>query len=94
MDQQLELYISLDDELSKAEYLNVVVKDNGVGRQLGQEASHVSKGISITEERLQLMNKISNKAIQLVYKDLVIDNNNSSGTEVCLKIPLLLTFVN
>ena len=94
MDQQLELYISLDDALSKAKYLNVVVKDNGIGRQLGEEATHVSRGISITEERLQLMNKSSNKAIQLVYKDLAIDNNNSNGTEVCLKIPLLLTFVN
>ena len=92
LDQKLELFITLDDKLLTSTYLNVVVKDNGIGRQLGKETAHVSKGISITEERLQLLNKTNNKSIQLIYKDLANDNNNSSGTEVCLKIPLLLTF--
>jgi len=62
------------DIADKANYLRCVVEDDGVGLQVGKKTrGHVSKGISITEQRLG--SKVKMESL-------------SPGTRVTLKIPL------
>jgi len=70
--------------------LKVTVEDNGIGRKQSavinatREASHISMGMKITDERLQLM-KEKNAAV--VIEDLINKNNEPLGTRVILHIP-------
>jgi ligand-binding sensor domain-containing protein/two-component sensor histidine kinase len=70
------------------------VKDNGVGRKHAaeiksrQHIEYQSKGMTLTERRIDLLNKINDIKMQVVVNDLVDENNKPAGTEVIIKIPI------
>ncbi len=66
--------------------LNVVMEDDGIGRKKAAEAvtkhpQYSSKGIKITTDRIDILNKIKNAKSSLEIKDL------DKGTQVDLKLP-------
>ncbi|HET6227849.1 MAG TPA: two-component regulator propeller domain-containing protein [Bacteroidia bacterium] len=73
----------------KGDFLNVIIRDNGVGRRKKKEGgTHVSKGMSITEQRIRILENTSTKKFETVIKDLTDEYNQPIGTEVNLIIPL------
>lgn len=68
--------------------------DNGIGRvqreKLKENAviSHVSKGIKITKNRLELVNHLRNKPAEIKITDLYHQDGSAAGTKVLVTIPL------
>jgi LytS/YehU family sensor histidine kinase len=65
--------------------LLIKITDDGVGIEnslAGKKDGHQSKGMSLTNERINLLNKIEAKAIQLHIKQ-----NGKMGTTVTITIP-------
>lgn len=69
-------------------FLEVVVKDNGVGRKHSAESksnsTHQSMGMSITENRLRLLEGKNENRV--VIEDLSDENGNAAGTKVSIII--------
>ena len=86
----LEVNIYSEDPIVDAKTLYIDVKDNGVGRSNKKINTHLSKGLSIVQERLQLINKTNKTSIELKYVDLKDIDPNTSGTKVQLKVPMKL----
>lgn len=71
------------------------VTDNGIGREEAKrmaldrmESGHVSAGLNVTQERLDLLSEDADKyAVEII--DLMDENNLGSGTKVKISIPLL-----
>ena len=87
---QLDVNIFLKEDIIHAKTLYIEVKDNGVGRSEEKKNTHLSKGLSIIQERLQLINKTNRTSIVLNYHDLKNDNKESVGTKVQLQVPLVI----
>jgi LytS/YehU family sensor histidine kinase len=74
--------------------IRCVVDDNGVGRQSRQKGrsvfkpDHESKGIRITQERIEMLQFQSGKEFSVMFTDHVDGGNNSSGTRVELVLPI------
>lgn len=68
----------------------ITVEDNGVGRKntlnIKTEIPHKSLSSSITEERIQLLSKITKRSFGFSIKDL-----SPQGTQVILEFPLMLS---
>jgi LytS/YehU family sensor histidine kinase len=70
------------------------VTDNGVGREAAnafksmQHVSYQSKGISLTGQRIKMMNKNNESDIILNIEDLVDSNGQPSGTRITIVVPL------
>jgi ligand-binding sensor domain-containing protein len=66
--------------------LKCIIKDNGVGRKKDKENKdgHISKGLSIVEERLLLINKVYKKGYSINIIDLKTQNGRAVGTEVII----------
>jgi hypothetical protein len=70
------------------------VKDNGIGRKKAaefkskQHIEYQSKGMSLTEKRIELLNRTHQQKITVEIVDVVDDLNNGEGTIVRVKIPL------
>lgn len=72
------------------------IEDNGIGRsaaaaykaQKEDMASYESKGTKITEQRLQLINKTSQRNLYVRTIDLVDDDAQPCGTRVEIRIPV------
>lgn len=64
------------------------IEDNGVGRQFhaGKQEKRTSFGISITQERLEVLNEIYGMNAKVEIKDL-FENSQPSGTRVTLTLP-------
>ena len=76
----------------KEESLICIVEDNGIGRKAASKASlpnHKSKAISITLERLKLLEKETGKPARLEIIDLTTESGNAAGTRVELHLPLI-----
>jgi len=73
--------------------LEIYVEDNGVGRAassiISKSKTHISKGISITTERLEIFSKVYNLKKSFEIIDLVDEANKPLGTKVIIKLPLL-----
>lgn len=70
-------------------WMKVVVEDNGIGRAaatLKRKKDHESKGIRIIKDRLNQLDRFSNKE-KITYTDLFDDKNKPSGTKVTIMIP-------
>ena len=79
---EVDINISLKEE----GYLQINIIDNGIGieNSLKQKKSgHQSKGMDLTQERINLLNKIEAKAIHLSIKQ-----RGKSGTIVTILVPL------
>jgi hypothetical protein len=74
--------------------LNCSIKDNGVGRAKAaalkgkQHIEYQSKGMGLTEKRIELLNKMNEHKITVDIVDLKSQDGKASGTEVILKIPV------
>ena len=77
------------------EYIQINVEDNGIGRKASatiksnKVINRKSIGIKLTKERLQNFIKDFENPFSLVFNDIKDENNNSSGTKVELKIPVI-----
>lgn len=71
--------------------LHITIEDNGIGRKqsaninASREAAHISMGMKITDERLQLL-KQKNASVRI--EDLVNENGQAIGTRIILQIPI------
>jgi len=66
------------------------ISDNGIGRKKAQQnknKTHQSQGMSITNDRLEILNYIENSNIQVHVSDLSIDKNET-GTKVEIRFPI------
>lgn len=69
------------------------IEDNGVGRRASQEFKnnnvirYQSKGMSLTESRVELLNRGSSRKINIVVDD-IIENDICAGTVVIATFPL------
>jgi len=79
----------------EGEFLKCIIKDNGIGREKAiqiknsKSFNHLSLGMQITRERLNLISQQVNK---IKYTDLKDENNVLIGTHVEILIPLLESF--
>ncbi|MDD5571362.1 MAG: two-component regulator propeller domain-containing protein [Bacteroidales bacterium] len=70
-----------------------IVEDNGVGRQKAMQIKkesglkRESKGMLITKERLEVLNKQSKEPVSVNITDLYDENNNPTGTKVTINLP-------
>lgn len=78
--------------------LKIIISDNGIGRVAAKHFSsykellHDSKGIQLTQSRINKLNYSENKKIRLNIEDKYDTIGNSTGTQVELIIPLI--FIN
>lgn len=70
------------------------VTDNGIGRekarqirQLSNKKDHKSMGMRITQDRLEIINRLQGSNLSLAITDLFDDNGNPAGTRVEIFIP-------
>jgi LytS/YehU family sensor histidine kinase len=75
--------------------LTCTVEDNGIGREKAAETKrnnhtmlHESKGIRITQERIELLQYQIKNEVSVTISDKVDANNQSSGTLVKLILPV------
>ncbi|MCD4734968.1 MAG: histidine kinase, partial [Bacteroidales bacterium] len=75
-------------------YLNIVIEDNGIGRE---EAAKIRKdelsetksyGLQITEDRMNIMNRIGGKESEFKIIDLYDEEKNPCGTRVLITYEL------
>ncbi|MCB9234196.1 MAG: histidine kinase [Bacteroidia bacterium] len=73
--------------------LECSIRDNGVGRkksgeiQKGREKLHISRGVSVTEERLNLLCESESDHFGIRILDLTNENGEPAGTEVTVNMP-------
>lgn len=73
------------------------ITDNGPGRaatqalKTGEQTGHQSKGMKITTDRIELLNKNQGAGIQFRITDPVNSNNQPEGT--CIELAFPITFV-
>ena len=87
----LQVNIYLLKPIAEANSLFIEVKDNGLGFSSKKKNNHLSKGLSIVNERLQLINNANKTSIELKYINLKDEDPKTSGTKVQLKVPLKLS---
>jgi hypothetical protein len=74
--------------------LVITISDNGIGRQNASaykselSVEYQSKGISLAEKRMSLLNKENDREMTLEIIDKADENGNATGTEVIVKIPI------
>ncbi|WP_276485640.1 tetratricopeptide repeat protein [Paraflavitalea pollutisoli] len=74
--------------------LKIVVRDNGVGRARAAElksksaTTHKSFGMSITHQRIELINQLYNTNMSVTVHDLHDGQGQATGTEVIIDIPI------
>jgi len=83
----IDLYLEND-------YLVVCVEDNGVGRRKALEIRstqpkyHKSQGMSITEDRLHIINKVNDSDLSVKIEDIDPENFEEAGTRVIIYVSL------
>ena len=83
---KLTLTIFLDEDITTAKYVSVVVSDNGLGRGNNSNSTHISRAQKIIQDRLILLNESSSVDSHMNYEEVEV------GTKVCLKLPLILKY--
>ena len=76
------------------EFFKCILEDNGIGREKAAEInknvrqkSHVSKGMSITNDRIEILNHQRDKKTELLLEDLYTPERQACGTRVTIRIP-------
>ena len=70
------------------------IRDNGIGRSKAatyknmQHIEYQSKGMSLTEKRIELLNSINDNKISIEIVDLKDETGKGTGTEVIVQIPV------
>ena len=74
--------------------MKIIISDNGIGRVAAKSFSsykelvNVSKGIQLTQSRINKLNYSENNKISMTIEDKYDTTGNSTGTRVELFIPL------
>ncbi|MFK5891062.1 MAG: histidine kinase [Flavobacteriaceae bacterium] len=74
----------------KFKYLIIKITDNGIGINKAKQhkkEDHISKGITIIEERLKLLSAKMQMPQPIMFEDLSNRNDKSHGTEVIISLP-------
>lgn len=80
--------------IKEGDLLKCIIEDNGIGRSKAAEIKnrktikHISKGLSITKARVDLLNQINNSSNSITVYDLVGEDNVAEGTRVEVLIPV------
>jgi len=75
--------------------LRCVVEDNGIGREKAMELKKVSglqkksRGMLITQQRLEILNKQTINSLYVHIEDLHDKNNKATGTRVIIHMPFI-----
>lgn len=74
-------------------FLKCIVEDDGIGRKAAMKISerkrkHISHGMSITRDRLELMNSLNKSQLNVEIIDKVNAEDESAGTRVEIFIPI------
>jgi hypothetical protein len=84
---RLKIEIIKQDSLLKC-----IIEDNGIGRKKAGEqkshSDHKSMGISLTQERLAVINSLNNSNLSERILDLMDESGNARGTKVEIYIPI------
>jgi two-component sensor histidine kinase len=71
-----------------------IIEDDGIGRNAAEEIknkkldSHKSRGLQVTEDRIKMIETITQKRAQIKIVDLVDADGLSTGTRVIIEIPI------
>jgi len=90
-EKDLSIQFSLNND-----YLMCVITDNGVGRERAslikerQHTRHNSFSVEATKKRVTLLNRFTGKKSEVNIRDLY-QNGEASGTEVSIRIPLIIS---
>ena len=73
--------------------LQCTITDNGIGRRESEiinrkKTMHKSHGMSITKERLEILNAMHKSPLSVVITDVLDENKNIAGTEVKIFVPI------
>jgi len=89
-DRKGKLIISITDHL---DHIRIEIKDNGVGineskaKKVLEDADHQSQGILITKGRIELLQKVSARSIEMIGPHQIKENDTLiNGTVVTFKI--------
>lgn len=78
--------VFINMELSDDDHLLISIIDDGVGIENSlktKKDKHISKGMNLTQERINLLNQVEAIPIQIEIKQ-----RKSAGTEVCVNVPI------
>jgi ligand-binding sensor domain-containing protein/putative methionine-R-sulfoxide reductase with GAF domain len=85
--------LSINFSLYSDDILLAIIKDNGIGREASAKLKknngnglHQSKGMSMVEQRLQLLQQQYDKPFDIAVTDILDMNGVVKGTQVALKI--------
>lgn len=80
--------------IEKYGVLDCIIEDNGIGREKAGKLKAVnpieyqSKGMSLTAERVELLNRNAERKIIITIRDLTDANGAACGTSVSVKFPV------
>ena len=89
-----EKQILLNVTKPDADYIRIIIKDNGIGRKESERINsnkllkRRSVGISITRARLANFSKDFTSDFKIYIEDLYDENGNAEGTKVIVNIPI------
>ena len=89
-----EGYIQIKMSLDKKNVLICIIEDNGIGRKKSmtyktkEHIEYQSKGMSLTADRIKLMNAAYGNEIKIQIIDLEDQHHEPSGTRIILEFPL------
>ncbi len=91
LDEKGKLEINISETI---QHLHCIIRDNGVGREASQKIQKAknkykkkSLGTQITQDRIELIEKIYGVRAEINYNDKFDNFGNATGTEVILEIP-------
>ncbi|MGZ5244793.1 MAG: histidine kinase, partial [Bacteroidia bacterium] len=76
------------------EKISCIIQDDGIGRKKSSERverkshDHVSNGIAVTKQRLDIINKLHQEKTVLEISDILNENGEIAGTKVQLSWPI------
>lgn len=83
-DGRIGLYFKLTNQI-----LNIVIEDNGFGiNNSTQQSSHISKGLKIIEERLQIMQKNEPLKQFSIHYEIPFPENERKGHRVIIRLTI------
>lgn len=86
--------LRLEFHLKSPNLLHVVVEDDGDGREAAQkrnewkQKAHKSVAMSVTKERLEILNSVNNSPLSVDIEDLKDESGKACGTRVNIYIPI------
>jgi Histidine kinase/Y_Y_Y domain/Two component regulator propeller len=88
---QLDIELTQEDD-----HLYFKIADNGIGRRQAAALTsksatlHKSMGLGITARRIAMLESGKNQGSSVIINDLVNEDGSAAGTEVVIKIPVIL----